>query len=394
MKNINKTIIIIGLILIFIRMVFSQSDASAVVGNKTLKTINDTRKYLNIPQRSANALEGSEFVSRVTGLRITDREKALVKEILSGNVPSFSRKLRPLKIIQSINGKDYELIFYTVCDYMAIGSDTDYLYIPMTPSTAQYLADKLNCSLPTKKMVDIIYTKAEVKLRPQPIPPSDKMTTVPVFWQHTDSIKRQISQIGLDRSTDNIIGGHKKDIIISNKIYSADRDYDRVVIYGWHRSVNDPIQPVYNGHITKYADYSHGVRMISNIVFLNNDSMQIDQILEDPNLSILLSSEGVISKPYYPESDIFTAMGSRFEKPRMDFTLDQNYPNPFGASHSVRGNSSTIINYQLSRTSIVDLSLFNMAGRASIWNIERNSILKSTDSANINHSSPATMIFF
>ena len=212
-----------------------------------------------------------------------------------------------------MNTNSYDLIFFTVCDYMAIGSDQDYLYIPMTPSTAQYLADRVNCTLPTKKMVDMIYSKAEIKLKPQPIPPSDTMVTVPVFWHHTDSIKKQITQRGFDRSTDHIISGHKKDIIISNKIYSSERDFDRVAIYGWHLSENNPIQPVYNGHIAMYADYSHGVRFISKLAFINGDSIQVDDILKDPNLWILLSSEGVISKPYYPASDIFSSLESRFK---------------------------------------------------------------------------------
>ncbi len=334
------------LILILLQVIYGQP--------KSLFSSNDSLHYLNIPERPENAIEGSEFVNQVTNLGLTDREKAVVREILSGNVPSFSRKLRSLKISQTINAKSYELIFFTVCDYMAIGSDQDYLYIPMTPSTAQYLADKLSCSLPTKKIVDNIYTNAEIKLSPQPIPPSNEMTTIPVFKQHTDSIKTQISQLGFDRSTDSILAGHKKDIIISNKIYSPDRDYERVVIYGWHLSKNNPIQPVYNGHIATYADYSHGVRLISKLAFINGDSIQVDEILKDSDLSALLSSEGPINKPYYPESDIFTSVGNNFKNSQPNFKLSQNYPNPF--------NPKTIINYQLYKIAMVDLRIFNLLG--------------------------------
>jgi len=195
---------------------------------------------------------------------------------------------------------------------MAIGSDQDYLYIPLTPSTAQYLADKLNCSLPTRKIVDKIYTNSEFTLSPQPIPPSDKMTTIQVFEQHTDSIKQQFSILGFDRSAFGIVAGHKKDIIISNKIYAPDLSNESVVIYGWHLGEDNPIQPVYNGHTAMYADYSHGVRLISRLAFINGDSIHLDDILRDPDLSILLSGEGVISKPYYPESTIFTSGGNKF----------------------------------------------------------------------------------
>ena len=207
--------------------------------------------------------------------------------------------------------KSYELIFFVAYDYMAIGSDQDYLYIPVTPSTAQYLADKMNCSLPTKKLVDLIYSKSEIKLEPQPIAPSAKMTTVEVFKLHTDSIKQQISQIGYRRLADSIFAGNKKDIIISNKIFNSDGKNHRVVIYGWHLSNNNPIQPLYNGHTALYADYSHGVRLISNVAFINGDSIQVTDILQDPILSTLVSSEGIISKPYYPINDIFTSIRSK-----------------------------------------------------------------------------------
>ena len=316
---------------------------------------NDSIRYLDIPARPANAIEGSVFVDQVRGLSIIDREIAVVGEILSGNVPSFSRKLKAVIINKTINGNSYELHYFSVLDYMAIGSDQDYFYIPMTPSTAQFLADNINCTLPTKKMVDTIYDRAEFKLSPQPIPPSDTMTTVPVFWQHTNLIKQQINQLALDRSADSIIGGTKKDIIISNKIYSPDRNYDRVVIYGWHTSVNNPIQPVYNGHIAMYADYSHGVRLVSQLAFLNGDSVQVDDIIMDTSLWSLLSSEGVISQPYYPPSTYLTSLEWGNEGPRLDFQLNQNYPNPF--------NPSTTITYRLSRNSPVNLSIYNVMGQ-------------------------------
>lgn len=301
MVRILHTII---LTLFFLQVSYAQTKSSF--------STDDTLFYLDIPERQASAIEGSAFVAQVTGLSIIDREKAVVREILSGNVPSFSRRLRSLMISQTADTPNYELILFVACDYMAIGSDQDYLYIPLTPSTAQFLADQLSCSLPTKMIVDKIYTNSENKLSPQPIPPSDKMTTIEVFEQHTDSIKQQFSLLGFDRSAFGIVAGHKKDIIISNKIYDPDRASERVVIYGWHLSENIPIQPVYNGHLAMYADYSHGVRLISKLAFINGDSIHLDDILRDPALSILLSNDGVISKPYYPESNIFTSGENKF----------------------------------------------------------------------------------
>lgn len=295
---------ILSLLLLLFRGVDAQQNADANACDSLLA--------LRIPERQNHALSGSDFADRVNDMCIEEREALVVREILSGNVPSFSRKLKPLKLSQTIDGKSLELVYYTVCDYMAIGSDEDYFYIPLTPSTAQYLADKLLCSLPTSKIVDHIYASSDLTLTPQPIPPSDTMTTVAVFWQHMDSIKHQISQLGTDRSETRIVAGHKKDLIISNKIYDPKRPSERVVIYGWHTAPAHPIQPAYNGHLARWVDYSHGVRYISRFAFLNDKPVTVEDILKDPLLAELLSNEGVIDRPYYPRNE---QLGLK-EKPR------------------------------------------------------------------------------
>ena len=351
-RNRNTLALMFGLLFLVVLFLSHHLMAQHV---EAIKTSDDALLYLPLPERASTALTGSAFAQKITGLSIEEREKKVVKEILAGNVPSFARKLKRITIQKTISSKNYALTFYADCDYLAIGSDKDYLYMPMTPSTAQYLADRLNCTLPTKKMVDLIYAHAEIKLRPQPIPPSDRMTTVPVFVQHTDSIKAQIAQLHLNRTADSIFAGHKKDIIISNKIYTPDRDYERVVIYGWHRSIGDPIQPVYNGHYAGYADYSHGVRLVWNRALLNGDTVKITELLKDEQLNVLLSDEGPIAKPYYPPSDIFTEIKESRQEWPMHFRLFQNFPNPF--------NPQTQIHYVLKQPTLVRLTVFDELGR-------------------------------
>lgn len=36
------------------------------------------------------------------------------------------------------------------------------------------------------------------------------------------------------------------------------------------------IPPVYNGHHERYADYSHGVRLIAKVAYINGVAMPID----------------------------------------------------------------------------------------------------------------------
>ena len=296
-----KLIMVMVMVLLTTGLVLPQSIEKGRFGkDKSGISATEMPGYLNIPERSDDAIGASAFVRQVAGLAVEEREKAIASQILSGNVPSFARILKPVKVIGTIDEKSYELIFFCTADYLAIGSDTDYMYVPLTPLTAQSIANHLDCLLPTKKIVDSIYAKAEIKLRPQPIPPSEKMTTLPVFWQHTDSVKQQMVDIGWNRMADKIIAGHKKDIILSIKIYDKNRTSDKVIIYGWHKAENDPIQPVYGGHAASYADYSHGLRFISNEAMLNGKPVKLDTILSDVTFSELLSDEGVIKRPYYP----------------------------------------------------------------------------------------------
>jgi hypothetical protein len=244
---------------------------------------------LDLPVRSPTALAGSEFARSLIDLSLDDRERAIVTEILSGNVPSWSRELVPV----TVSDGSSKLTFQVTPDYLAVGSDDDYFLVPLTPSAAQKIADRLGCTLPTTRMVDAIYEAAKVKLEPRPIPPTPAMTTVPVFLDHNRVILDQSkgSKRGL------LVAGHKKDVVISKKAFSTP---GKVAIYGWHREVGKPIQPLYAGHKETWVDYSHGIRLIQRQVLLDGNSRTIQQILSDSKVAPLLSDEGLMSQTRYP----------------------------------------------------------------------------------------------
>ncbi|MCB0731956.1 MAG: T9SS type A sorting domain-containing protein, partial [Ignavibacteriae bacterium] len=85
------------------------------------------------------------------------------------------------------------------------------------------------------------------------------------------------------------------------------------------------------------------------------DTTNISSVLRDLTLSNLISSEGVIEKPYYPASNIFTSMMNYKNDSENSFSLYQNYPNPF--------NPNTKIDYMLSQNSFVDLSIYDCVGQ-------------------------------
>ena len=253
---------------------------------------------LPLPARTTDALSGSVVKAKIENLSVENREKEIFKEVMNGNVPEFLRELVPISFSKALGDSIYNVTYYVVPDYLAMGSDHDYFLTPMTPVLAQRIANRLKFILPTKQMVDQIWSNASVKLSPSPIPPSPQMTTIPVMWDHNATVKAQRAEKLQEAPLGTLVSGHKKDIIISNSIYG--NSSRRVVIYGWHYLNGDPIQPVYAGHGEFYADYSHGIRLIQDSVLINNKTYHISEVLTNPELAPLFSDERVIDRPYYP----------------------------------------------------------------------------------------------
>ncbi len=259
----------------------------------------DTLSRLNIPPRPADAMTGSEFMQSVSNLSFEQREEKIYDEISQGNIPDFLRTLKRVKSdFRDAAGTTHSIEYEVMPDYLAIGSNNDYCRIPMGPITAQKLADLFGASMPTGKLVDNIYLNADIKLSPQPIAPiGNQNELVSTFVRHNSTIEGQLDSI--NARLGQLIAGTKKDVIISNKITDPSRTH-HVVIYGWHWLNGNPIQPVYNGHINTYVDYSHGIRLINSEVMLDGSTVKIRDILTDENQYKILSNEtGAMEQPSY-----------------------------------------------------------------------------------------------
>jgi hypothetical protein len=256
---------------------------------------------LDIPPRPSGALTGSQIVAQITGLSLTAREQRIYDEVAAGNIPDFYRTLRPVTVTGFVGGQNRTAIYHVIPDYLALGSDADYFLCPMTPTLAQQIANLLRCNLPTRKMVNDIWSAAEVKLAPQPIPPSPEMTTVPVFDQHNTMVWQQRQTYLAAHPLGALVGGDKKDIVITPQLFDGSRPPPpRVAIYGWHYQNGTPIQPLSLVHENTYADYSHGVRLVQSAMTVDGQSTTADAVLGDPNLAGLLSDEGAFTTTRYP----------------------------------------------------------------------------------------------
>jgi hypothetical protein len=286
-------------------------------------------QVLNLPPRPVGALTGSQFVALVTNYSLTDRENEIYSQVLSGNVPDFQRNLIPVTNSQTISSTLYTYTYYVLPDYLAIGCDTNYFLCPMTPLLAQRIADAFNCTMPTRKMVNQIWTAATVHLAPSTIPPSPQMITIPVMSQHNDTVWEQRSAVLAAHPLGELVGGDKKDVVISNLIYGYTPG--RVVIYGWHYLNGTPIQPLYNGHEETYADYSHGIRLVQMNMILNGSTTTVSSVLQSSTLNPLLSDEGSIAIPRYPVNLPTVSVPTSFSVSPVDPTSLQIIASPQAA---------------------------------------------------------------
>jgi hypothetical protein len=243
-----------------------------------------------IPNRNPNAPTGSKFAELNINIGGSKRENNIVNECLSGNIPDFLRDFKPVVITIGNN----TITYLVTSDYLSIGTNSDYLRIPMSPLSAQKIADKYDCTLPTRKMVNDIWFASLNKLQPSPWGPpynSDMMSTRR-YKLHNEKIQKSIISKKMDITK--LISGHKKDVVLTNKLYPNNPN-ERVAIYGWIYKNGKPIQGLNHwSHSSKYSDYAHGIRLIANDVMVNHKPMRMKDVFTDKTLSAFVSDEGTL----------------------------------------------------------------------------------------------------
>ena len=248
---------------------------------------------LHLPPRPEGSMTGKDFIERTRTMDRSQREALILEEIQKGNVPDFARQMKEIQV----SSKGHQGTLQVMPDYLAIGSNDDFVRIPMDPVTAQRIADQTGTSLPTTKIVDDVYQQADLKLKPQPLPPGAQMMSSDYYQRHNTMVEQQMASLGADHGQ--LTAGHQKDLVISNRLTQHP---DRVAIYGWHQPNGKPIQPLSTIHENTYADYSHGVRLVGGTMIVDGVERPLSEVLADPELAGLISKEGVIREPRVPRT--------------------------------------------------------------------------------------------
>lgn len=235
------------------------------------------------------AIGGADVARRLEGLPLAERETEIWRAFTAGEMPTLLQARVPVTTTATIARVVHRATFWCAPDYFGLGRDGDWLRLPITPQLAQRLADRLDCVLPTRRMVDAIWAAAPLQLTPVPFDPKVfDICAVERFVAHHAAIERQRGAV----PPATLVAGIKKDVVCSALLADWPK---RVVIYGWHHPDGKPIQPLSKVHTTSHVDYSHGCRLVARRMQVDGRDTTVDAVLADPVLCALLSDEGPIA---------------------------------------------------------------------------------------------------
>jgi hypothetical protein len=230
-----------------------------------------------------------------------NRERFILK-LLDQSPERFSYDWQ--QIVNTENGITAK--FYVMSDAIKV----DGIRINVTADTQQRIADKLNCSLLTAKICDLIWHNASIRVTPKILAISN---TTEAMIRHSQIIDKDLSYVD-----------HKNKIISTvGKDWIIDKDLDislminPAVDYGWHIIGDEHsglkcsqnvsglkglggkewkvAQNIGITHNKDYTDYSHTCRLVSRECFINGKTMDLYEVLKDQKLAYLASHTGPLS---------------------------------------------------------------------------------------------------
>jgi len=260
---------------------------------------------------------------------IRRRDSLIVMQILNGNVPDsmkyFKKIIFTTDIVDSIPilHRKHIVEIQVLPDYLTVGTNEDFIRMPMTPQAAIEIADSLYCSLPTAYLVDKIADAAEGSIEPFPFRPVKDRNCQPYVFEDSNNAINELFKVK-GYHFGQIISGLKKDLILSCKTnyYRELKDGDSAsfaangytpegisryeTIYGWRQENGKNIQPSYSKHVNWYVDYSHGIRLIYRIIKIDGKKYDIYDVLQNSKLYRIISDEKECMHKYLLQRHLFS----------------------------------------------------------------------------------------
>lgn len=257
---------------------------------------------------------GTQIGQSIIGKAGAEREALIWAAVLAKEYPSYTGVWREL-LIRDVDAKGvpHTLLIRPAARPFELGTDSDPIFMPMCPQTAQRVANVFNAILPSQKLVDILWDNTEVRLPIGPPPgfkiPGPDMEASQSWVAHNAVIQKMLSNYRFG-----LMSGGYKDVVVGPAL-----DGSHVAIYSTPFSGTGPLrsystayvdnpwvpgtkfhppthQPYSTLHESKYSDYSHGIRLISRNAELDGRNIDLAAIFLDPTLSVMVSDQ----KNYYP----------------------------------------------------------------------------------------------
>lgn len=237
-------------------------------------------------EHKGTGLKAWDYIESIDTLGFWEFEKRTEEALLNGEVPDPLRHFK--KIRYERLGHIVE--FWTLPDYLAIGTNEDFVRIPMGIISSKNVAAALGCTLPTTFLVDRINDVAEGALDIFPFRPFGGRNQLPIVFQdHNNAIKALYKAKGYNFGE--FISGLKKDLVLSWYQDRIPAYLHKVAIYGWHHPDGHPQQPLFLRHGDFYSDYSHGTRLIWREILIDGKPHDLDSVMRDAKLFRLVSDE-------------------------------------------------------------------------------------------------------
>ena len=211
----------------------------------------------------------------------TLREDQIYSLAAMGCVPTFLRQWLELPVsFGSLSGT-----IYVLPDYFCLGTNEDYLYVPMGALNAERVGALFNARLPTKRLVQLMYNQGRKQVaQPWGAPYDGSMS-------HTSRWPKQTFRVrdALNAQAGELTEGHFKSIITSKR--TMDNEGKMLGFWGWFDKAGKPIQGDSQAHGAGYCDYSHGAHYIANEMVLDGQLLDVGEVLRHRDYYRVISDE-------------------------------------------------------------------------------------------------------
>jgi hypothetical protein len=232
---------------------------------------------LDLPARPAEAPTGSAIVDDIRELELHEREERILAEVAGGNVPTWLRQLEPVQLSGAAGRNGRVVTFWVTPDYLAVGSDDDFFYVPLSPRVAARVAELAGGSLPTPRMVDAVWEAAPVRVMPIRLRPDEFIWSVRYFERHNRLVQAQRT---LHREAPGVFSaGHKLDVVMIAP--PADGEAE-VALYGWHYPDGRRVQPMLPVSLDRRPHFSMGARIVHRAIRVDDAHADLLETLRDP----------------------------------------------------------------------------------------------------------------